>query len=91
MLERFGTVPLPPYIGRTLGSEKDWQRYQTVYARAPGAVAAPTAGLHLTPELLKSLRLGGVRLAFVTLHVGIGTFRPITAERLSDHRMHSEW
>jgi S-adenosylmethionine:tRNA ribosyltransferase-isomerase len=91
LLNRYGTMPLPPYIKRPVADAEDWQRYQTTYARHPGAVAAPTAGLHLTPELLKQLDEAGIRQAFVTLHVGIGTFRPITAERLSEHQMHSEW
>lgn len=91
LLARFGTVPLPPYIRRKLASAQDWQRYQTTYSRHPGAVAAPTAGLHFTPELLDACRARGVETAFVTLHVGIGTFRPIAVERLSDHHMHAEW
>jgi len=91
LLGEYGTVPLPPYIHRQLATEDDWSRYQTVYARHPGAVAAPTAGLHLTPELLDTLQQQDIRQAFVTLHVGIGTFRPINTPQLSDHRMHSEW
>jgi S-adenosylmethionine:tRNA ribosyltransferase-isomerase len=91
LLQRFGTVPLPPYIGRKLGSESDWERYQTAYARNPGAVAAPTAGLHFTPELLEACAARGIERSFVTLHVGIGTFRPITVDRLSEHAMHAEW
>jgi S-adenosylmethionine:tRNA ribosyltransferase-isomerase len=91
LLQRFGTVPLPPYIGRKLADTADWERYQTTYARSPGAVAAPTAGLHFTPELLEACTARGLRRAAVTLHVGIGTFRPIAVERLSDHRMHAEW
>jgi len=91
VLKRFGTVPLPPYIRRKLGSENDWDRYQTAYARRPGAVAAPTAGLHFTPELLATCESRGIERSFVTLHVGIGTFRPIAVERLADHVMHSEW
>ena len=91
LLEKFGTVPLPPYIEREQTEAGDVTRYQTVYARQPGAVAAPTAGLHFTPELLDDLRSRGVRTAFVTLHVGIGTFRPIGVEDLSRHQMHAEW
>ena len=90
-LDQFGTVPLPPYIERNAEEPEDTERYQTVYASHPGAVAAPTAGLHFTPELLDRLREHGVETAFVTLHVGIGTFRPISVENLSDHRMHTEW
>ena len=91
LLGQFGTVPLPPYIHRQLATEESWSRYQTIYARHPGAVAAPTAGLHLTPELLDALEQQEIGQSFVTLHVGIGTFRPISAQLLSDHRMHSEW
>lgn len=91
VLGDFGTVPLPPYIGRELADASDWDRYQTTYACQPGAVAAPTAGLHFTPELLEECRAAGVVTAFVTLHVGVGTFRPIAVDRLSEHRMHSEW
>lgn len=90
-LERFGTVPLPPYMQRDLADETDLLRYQTTYARYPGSVAAPTAGLHFTPELLERCRQGGVAQAFVTLHVGVGTFRPISVEKLSEHRLHKEW
>jgi S-adenosylmethionine:tRNA ribosyltransferase-isomerase len=91
LLERIGRVPLPPYIRDGDMVEQDVERYQTVFAARPGAVAAPTAGLHFTPELLDQLSQRGVDRQFVTLHVGIGTFRPITAERLADHVMHSEW
>jgi S-adenosylmethionine:tRNA ribosyltransferase-isomerase len=91
LLEQFGTVPLPPYIRRKRGADLDWDRYQTAYARRPGAVAAPTAGLHFTPELLDRCEGRGIPRAFVTLHVGIGTFRPISAQRLSEHAMHAEW
>ena len=91
-LERLGEPPLPPYIERQGGARPaDRADYQTVYARAPGAVAAPTAGLHFTPELLELLRRAGVELAFLTLHVGLGTFRPVAVERVCDHRMHAEW
>ena len=91
LLYRFGTVPLPPYIRRELATSSDWERYQTAYACIPGSVAAPTAGLHFTKGLMKRLAERNVYQAFVTLHVGIGTFRPIATERLGDHRMHSEW
>ncbi len=91
LLERIGRVPLPPYIRGGDMVEGDRQRYQTVYARTPGAVAAPTAGLHFTEGLLKDLRESGVELCRLTLHVGVGTFRPIMAERLDEHQMHSEW
>jgi S-adenosylmethionine:tRNA ribosyltransferase-isomerase len=85
-----GHVPLPPYIDRP-DEALDRERYQTVYARRPGAVAAPTAGLHFTPELLDALAARGIRRAAVTLHVGPGTFRPVTAERAEDHVMDEEW
>lgn len=91
LLERFGSVPLPPYIHRDEPSAEDVERYQTVYARSPGAIAAPTAGLHFTEALLEQCRDRGARTVFVTLHVGVGTFRPISCERLSEHRMHREW
>ncbi|SIT07170.1 tRNA preQ1(34) S-adenosylmethionine ribosyltransferase-isomerase QueA [Alicyclobacillus vulcanalis] len=85
---RFGEVPLPPYIHETL---EDKERYQTVYAKREGSVAAPTAGLHFTDRLLQRLREKGVQLCHVTLHVGIGTFRPVQVENVEEHRMHSEW
>jgi len=88
-LERFAEVPLPPYIARPADAA-DAERYQTVYARAPGAVAAPTAGLHFDEPLLARLRASGVTLAYVTLHVGAGTFQPVETQDLSQHRMHSE-
>jgi S-adenosylmethionine:tRNA ribosyltransferase-isomerase len=88
-LESHGEVPLPPYITRP-GNADDATRYQTVYARAPGAVAAPTAGLHFDEPALAALAAKGVASAYVTLHVGAGTFQPVTAEDLSQHRMHSE-
>jgi len=91
VLEQYGSVPLPPYIERAEDDPDDRVRYQTVFARHPGAVAAPTAGLHFTPELLERLNARGVETAFVTLHVGIGTFRPISVEDLREHRMHAEW
>jgi S-adenosylmethionine:tRNA ribosyltransferase-isomerase len=89
LLDRAGQVPLPPYIRRP-ASAGDRERYQTVYAARPGAVAAPTAGLHFTPEALANVAKLGVALARVTLHVGPGTFRPVKAERVEDHRMHDE-
>lgn len=89
VLERVGHVPLPPYIRRPDAAE-DRERYQTVYAARPGAVAAPTAGLHFSEGLLDALAERGHRLARVTLHVGAGTFRPVTADRLEDHDMHTE-
>ena len=87
-----GTTPLPPYIHREGGvaDARDAVEYQTVYAREPGAIAAPTAGLHLTPELLDALRARGVEVVSVTLHVGIGTFKPVKAERVEEHRMDPE-
>ncbi|MFM7071347.1 MAG: tRNA preQ1(34) S-adenosylmethionine ribosyltransferase-isomerase QueA [Planctomycetota bacterium] len=91
LLERAGHVPLPPYIRGGDSHPADRGNYQTVFARHPGAVAAPTAGLHFTPELLDELSRTGVGQTHVTLHVGIGTFRPVTADRLEDHPMHSEW
>jgi S-adenosylmethionine:tRNA ribosyltransferase-isomerase len=90
LLERFGTVPLPPYIERITASPEDRERYQTTYARNPGAVAAPTAGLHFTPEIFARCREKGVEAASLTLHVGVGTFRPVSVERLDDHVMHFE-
>jgi len=88
-LQRYGHVPLPPYIDRP-DEDLDRERYQTVYARNPGSVAAPTAGLHFTEELLDELGLRGVQIRKVTLHVGVGTFRPIEVEDPSDHAMHTE-
>lgn len=90
VLLRLGHMPLPPYIERA-DSAEDAERYQTVYAREPGAVAAPTAGLHFDEALLASLRGKGVDFGYVTLHVGAGTFQPMRAERVEDHRMHREW
>lgn len=89
ILDRIGHIPLPPYIDRP-DQHSDRQRYQTVYARNPGAVAAPTAGLHFDAELLAAIRAKGVTTAFVTLHVGAGTFQPLRVEDLDHHRMHSE-
>lgn len=91
LLGQYGQMPLPPYIERDRPRESDDERYQTTYSRSPGAVAAPTAGLHFTPELFDRLAERGVLRAFVTLHVGIGTFRPVTAENLAEHQMHAEW
>ena len=88
-LEELGKMPLPPYIERENNSE-DKDRYQTVYAKNEGSVAAPTAGLHFTPELLKKAKAKGVKLAYVTLHVGIGTFRPVKVENIEEHHMHFE-
>lgn len=88
LLESFGQVPLPPYI---TNSEAGLEQYQTIYAQNPGAVAAPTAGLHFTPELLSRLQECGVEQAFVTLHVGVGTFRPVEVENVKTHTMHGEW
>ena len=94
VLSRVGRMPLPPYIKREKDHDArdaaDRERYQTVYAREPGAVAAPTAGLHFTDELMRQLEDAGVEKTFVTLHVGIGTFKPVTAETLEEHNMHSE-
>ena len=91
-LKSAGEMPLPPYIERPEGNtEQDGERYQTVYAKEKGAVAAPTAGLHFTPELIAALEAKGVQFAHVTLHVGAGTFQPVRTEDLSHHKMHSEW
>lgn len=91
LLEANGRVPLPPYIRDGQMTSVDKDRYQTVYARTPGSVAAPTAGLHITQELIARIRSAGVALVSVTLHVGLGTFRPIQVNRLADHKMHSEY
>lgn len=88
LLEKLGQMPLPPYIKSRLQNSAD---YQTVFARAPGSAAAPTAGLHFTPGLLAALGEAGVKTAFVTLHVGLGTFRPVQEDEVENHRMHSEW
>ena len=90
LLEQHGHLPLPPYIDRD-DQLSDRERYQTVYAEKPGAVAAPTAGLHFDEELLQQLADKGIETAFVTLHVGAGTFQPVKVDRLEDHEMHSEW
>lgn len=87
VLDQIGQMPLPPYIHEKL---RDKERYQTVYSRELGSAAAPTAGLHFTPELLEQVRAMGVETAFVTLHVGLGTFRPVKEEEITDHRMHAE-
>ena len=89
-IERHGRMPLPPYIERD-PEAADTERYQTVYARSEGSVAAPTAGLHFTPTLLAAVRARGVEIARVVLHVGVGTFRPVEAEDPADHPMHEEW
>lgn len=94
ILGRIGYAPLPPYIKRSDDkklAEMDKLRYQTVYARCPGAVAAPTAGLHFTNELIEKLKDSGICLAYLTLHVGLGTFQPITSQMLQQHKMHAEW
>ena len=88
ILERLGKMPLPPYIKAEL---QDQERYQTVYSKVVGSAAAPTAGLHFTPELLEQIRDMGVKECYVTLHVGLGTFRPVKAEDIQDHEMHSEF
>jgi S-adenosylmethionine:tRNA ribosyltransferase-isomerase len=90
LLQSIGRLPLPPYIERT-PEANDMARYQTVYARVPGAVAAPTAGLHFSPEFLAQLSAQGIHLAYLTLHVGAGTFSPVRTENLAEHNMHSEW
>lgn len=88
LLDDYGQLPLPPYI---INSDAPDERYQTVYANQPGAIAAPTAGLHFTPELLAQLQRLGVEQTQITLHVGIGTFRPVETEKIKDHAMHQEW
>lgn len=88
VLDRLGEMPLPPYITKKL---EDKNRYQTVYAKNAGSAAAPTAGLHFTPELLEKIKKKGVNVGYVTLHVGLGTFRPVKADEISDHKMHSEF
>lgn len=88
LLERLGSMPLPPYIKEKLN---DPERYQTVYSKTPGSAAAPTAGLHFTNELLSAIEKKGVNLAYLTLHVGLGTFRPVKCEKITDHIMHAEY
>ncbi|KAI7254834.1 hypothetical protein KC345_g11211 [Hortaea werneckii] len=88
ILDRLGSMPLPPYIKETLD---DRERYQTVYARHEGSAAAPTAGLHFTKELLEQIAAGGVNIAYITLHVGLGTFRPMSVETVEEHVMHAEY
>ena len=88
VIQEIGEMPLPPYIHEKL---EDKDRYQTVYAKEKGSAAAPTAGLHFTPDLLEKIKAKGVELEFVTLHVGLGTFRPVSAETIEDHEMHSEF
>lgn len=88
ILDRLGTMPLPPYIKETLD---DRERYQTVYAKHEGSAAAPTAGLHFTKELLDQIEAKGVNIAYITLHVGLGTFRPMSVEKVEEHAMHSEY
>lgn len=91
LLERYGQVPLPPYMDREQPTEADRERYQTTYARNPGSVAAPTAGLHFSTELLSRCAARGIDRTHVTLHVGMGTFRPVSVEDVREHVMHSEW
>ena len=88
ILDELGTMPLPPYIHEKL---EDQSRYQTVYAKEVGSAAAPTAGLHFTKDLLKKIEDKGINICYITLHVGLGTFRPVTVERIEDHEMHSEF
>src|SRR5690606_34214039 len=89
LLDQYGATPLPPYIEHAAENEDD-ERYQTVYAREPGAVAAPTAGLHFDEAMLATLAAQGINQAFVTLHVGAGTFQPVRTQNLADHIMHAE-
>jgi S-adenosylmethionine:tRNA ribosyltransferase-isomerase len=91
LLQKVGRVPLPPYIHGGEMCDADVENYQTVFARHPGAVAAPTAGLHFTQPLLNEITAAGVTVCRITLHVGLGTFRPISVQRLDEHRMHGEW
>lgn len=91
LLGRYGRIPLPPYIRKGRAAAADRERYQTVYAQREGAVAAPTAGLHFTPTVFEALRQRGIDTAFVTLHVGPGTFQPVQVEDVAEHRMQSEW
>lgn len=89
LLEDYGSLPLPPYIEHA-ADETDEQRYQTVFGAKPGAVAAPTAGLHFTDEILETIRAKGVKIAYITLHVGAGTFQPVRVDNIAEHKMHSE-
>lgn len=89
LLDRYGTLPLPPYIDHTAGN-MDEERYQTVFARRPGAIAAPTAGLHFDTDMLEKLKAQGVSIGYITLHVGAGTFQPVRTEEIAEHKMHSE-
>lgn len=91
LLNQLGEMPLPPYIHRHHELSEDRERYQTVFAKTDGSIAAPTAGLHFTPELLEQIRARGVKICFVTLHVGLGTFLPVKVENLTEHKMHEEW
>jgi S-adenosylmethionine:tRNA ribosyltransferase-isomerase len=94
IIENIGTVPLPPYIKREAENEFqqiDKDRYQTIYAKEAGAVAAPTAGLHFTPEIINKLKTNGIKIVEITLHVGLGTFKPVKCENVTDHIMHSEF
>ena len=88
VLDQLGEMPLPPYIHEKF---EDKDRYQTVYAKEQGSAAAPTAGLHFTDELLDDIRAKGVKIVFITLHVGLGTFRPVSVDSIDDHEMHSEF
>lgn len=90
LLQQFGTMPLPHYMQRE-AEQADFDRYQTTYAERPGAVAAPTAGLHFTPEVFEECQRRGIERSMVTLHVGLGTFRPVKVDRLDEHEMHYEW
>ena len=90
LAERVGHVPLPPYIRRP-DAVQDRERYQTIYARQPGAIAAPTAGLHFSHEIIEELSKKGIAIAYVTLHVGAGTFQPIRVDNVLEHQMHAEW
>lgn len=94
LLEKIGNIPLPPYIERKMSDEQlkqlDYERYQTVYAKTPGSVAAPTAGLHFTQEILEKLKQKNIKIGYVTLNVGIGTFRPVKCDNVLDHKMDSE-
>ena len=89
LLEQYGALPLPPYITHAAEDEDD-ERYQTIYAKNAGAVAAPTAGLHFDEAMLNELKAKGINIAYVTLHVGAGTFQPVRVDNIEDHKMHSE-